>query len=106
MGLFDCFKIPDINQGVKEYRQASDSILLDVRTPEEYLEGHIPNSLNIPLHTLQEIDQIVSRKDIPIFAYCHSGSRSLQAVHALRQMGYKNVKNIGGIATYTGKVEY
>ena len=40
----------------------------------------------------------------PLFAYCHSGSRSSQAAAMLRHMGYTNVKNIGGIAGYTGKV--
>ena len=44
-------------------------------------------------------------KDTPLFVYCHSGARSRQAVDALRRMGYLQVKNIGGISAYTGKVE-
>ena len=44
-------------------------------------------------------------KDTPLFVYCHSGARSSQAVRALTRMGYNNVKNIGGIAAYTGEVE-
>ena len=42
MGIFDIFKHKDINQGIKEYRTVSDAVLLDVRTPQEYQEGHIP----------------------------------------------------------------
>ena len=41
-----------------------------------------------------------------MFVYCHSGAKSGQAVSALRRMGYTNVKNIGGIAAYSGKVEH
>ena len=41
-----------------------------------------------------------------MFGYCHSGAKSGQAVSALRRMGYTNVKNIGGIAAYSGKVEH
>ena len=48
---------------------------------------------------------MVSEKDVPLFVYCHSGARSSQAVRLLARMGYTGVKNIGGIAAYTGKVE-
>ena len=41
-----------------------------------------------------------------MFAHCHSGAKSVQAVSTLRRMGYTNVKNIGGIAAYSGKVEH
>ncbi|MDY5055898.1 MAG: rhodanese-like domain-containing protein, partial [Bullifex sp.] len=49
MGFFDFLKGPDINEGVKEYRETNGAVLIDVRTPEEYREGHIPESMNIPL---------------------------------------------------------
>ena len=48
---------------------------------------------------------MVSEKDVPLFVYCHSGARSSQAVRLLARMGYTNLKNIGGMAAYTGKVE-
>ena len=81
-------------------------MLLDVRTPQEYREGHIPGSINVPLQSLSTADQIPAGKDTLLFVYCYSGARSAQAVKALAQMGYINVKNIGGIAAYTGKVEH
>lgn len=105
MGFFDLFKQVNINQGVKEYQAASDAVLLDVRTPQEYREGHIPGSKNVPLQQLDRVTAVVNDKDIPLFVYCYSGARSRQATGILRNMGYTNVNNIGGIAAYLGKVE-
>ncbi|MDE6926923.1 MAG: rhodanese-like domain-containing protein [Acetatifactor sp.] len=105
MGLFDFLKQPDIDQGVEEYRTVPDAVLVDVRTVQEYREGHIPGSKNVPLQQLDKISSVAKKKDIPLFVYCYSGSRSRQAAGMLRRMGYTNVNNIGGIAAYSGKVE-
>ncbi len=105
MGIFDFWKAPDINQGVEEFKATDRAVLLDVRTPAEYREGHIPGSKNVPLQTLDEIEEIVENKATPIFVHCLSGGRSRQATAFLQQMGYRNVKNIGGISAYRGKVE-
>ncbi len=105
MGFFDFFKQPDIDQGVKDYQAASGAVLLDVRTPQEYREGRIPGSRNIPLQTIESVSSVVQDKDVPLFVYCYSGARSRQAVSMLQRMGYTNVTNIGGIAAYSGKVE-
>ena len=105
MGFFDFLKGPDINQGVQEYGAVPGAVLLDVRTPQEYREGHIPGSVNAPLQALGGAGRAPAGKDVPLFVYCHSGARSRQAVSLLARMGYANVKNIGGIAAYRGKVE-
>ena len=105
MGFFDFLKGPDINQGIQEYSAAPNAVLLDVRTPQEYREGRIPGSVNAPLHSLTADGAVPAGKDTALFVYCHSGARSRQAVGLLARMGYKNVKNIGGIAAYRGKVE-
>lgn len=105
MGFFDFLHGPDINQGVREYGGLEGAVLLDVRTPQEYREGRIPGSINIPLQSLSTADQIPAGKDAPLFVYCYSGARSSQAVRLLAGMGYTNTKNIGGIAAYKGKVE-
>ena len=105
MGFFDFLKTPDIDQGVKEYRSVPGAVLLDVRTPREYREGHVPGSVNVPLDTLSGPEAVPAGKDDPLFVYCHSGARSSQAVRILTRMGYGNTKNIGGMAAYTGKVE-
>lgn len=104
MNFFNLFQKPDIDQGIQEYESASGAILLDVRTSKEYQEGHISGSKNVPLQSLDGIGAVAGQKDAPIFVYCYSGSRSRQAVSILQRMGYNNVKNIGGIASYTGKV--
>ncbi|MBQ2945342.1 MAG: rhodanese-like domain-containing protein [Clostridia bacterium] len=105
MGFFDFLRQPDVNQGVNEYKNSTGAVLLDVRTPQEYSEGHIPQSKNVPLQTLDKIRNIVDNKDTELFVYCYSGARSRQAAAMLEQMGYTNVKNIGGISSYRGKVE-
>lgn len=105
MGIFDFFKQPDINQGVQEYKNAVGAVLLDVRTPQEYREGHIPGSQNVPLQQLDKVEEVTENKDTVLYVYCRSGARSRQAVSLLKHMGYTNVHNIGGIAAYSGKVE-
>ena len=105
MSLFDLFKQPDVNQGVKEFQRTSGAVLLDVRTPEEYRSGHIPGSKNISLQTIDKAGAVAENKDTALFVYCQSGARSRQATGLLKQMGYTNVNNIGGIAAYAGKVE-
>ncbi len=105
MGFFDFLKHPDINQGVKQYKTTPGAILLDVRTPQEYAEEHIPGGQNIPLQNIDKATIIIDNKDTPLFVHCLSGTRSRQAAAFLKQMGFTNVTNIGGIADYNGKVE-
>ena len=105
MSIFDFFKQPDINKGLKEYAEKENAVLLDVRTPQEYREGHIPGSKNVPLQTIDKVTSITKNKDTALFVYCYSGARSRQATAMLQHMGYTNVQNIGGIAAYHGKVE-
>ena len=104
MGLFDLFHRPDIDQGVQECLNAG-ATLLDVRTPQEYREGHIPGSRNIPLQKLETSAGLPDAGDTPLYVYCQSGARSRQAAALLREMGYARVKDLGGIAAYSGKVE-
>ena len=103
MGLFTF--AADINKGVEECRATPGAILLDVRTPEEYKEAHIPGSLSIPLAALPARYSELGATDTPLFVHCLSGGRSGQAVRFLKSVGYTNVKNIGGINAWRGKVE-
>ncbi len=70
--------------------------LVDVRTPEEFDGGYIPGAVNI---ALQDLGQKMSRiaKDKPVVVYCRSGNRSAYAAMALRQAGYEEVYDLGGI---------
>lgn len=104
MGLFDFFRMPDINAGVAEYEKNNGAVLLDVRTAEEYRDGHIDGSVNVPLDRIPLIENTVKDKSTRLYVYCYSGSRSGQAVAFLKRMGYTNTTNIGGISGYRGKV--
>ena len=105
MSFFNFFKQPDINKGLKEYAEKENAVLLDVRSPQEYREGHIPGSKNVSLQTIDKVTSIAENKDTALFVYCYSGARSRQATAMLQHTGYTNVQNIGGIAAYQGKAE-
>lgn len=105
MGLFDFLHHPDIGQGVRNCRETPGAVLLDVRTPQEYRQGHIPGSVNVPLQQLSQVSETIPGKDTPVFVYCYSGARSRQAVEYLRQAGYTRAENIGGISAWKGKKE-
>ena len=105
MGLLSFLRGPDIDQGVQEYRDTPEALLLDVREADEYRAGHIPGSLNIPLSQLPLRCAELGEKDRALFVYCLSGARSQQAVRYLQSQGFAQARNIGGISAYSGEVE-
>lgn len=64
MGFFDLFQQADIDQGVKEYLATPGAVLLDVRTSEEYRDGHIPGSKNVPLQALDKVASVAENKNM------------------------------------------
>ena len=73
-------------------------IILDVRTKEEFAEGHIKNALLIPDYEIDtKAEEILKDKNQLILVYCRSGNRSKAASQALVELGYTNVKEFGGI---------
>ena len=73
-------------------------IILDVRTQEEFNEGHIPGAILIPNETiLDEQPELLPDLDAEILIYCRSGNRSAQAANKLIAMGYTDVVDFGGI---------
>ena len=105
MSLMEHLRRPDINKGYHTYRTTPDAMLVDVRTEEEYRQGHLPGSINLPLHILPLTSRLPDRADMPLFLYCRSGARSAQAAAMLASMGYTRVANIGGILSYQGDLE-
>lgn len=86
MGLFDIFKRKDMSVEIKEYLEKG-AVVLDVRTQQEWNEGHIAGAKHIVLNLIPvEVDQIKSWKK-PIIAVCRSGGRSGQATQFLKQNG-------------------
>ena len=102
--MMHMLKSPDINEMLREYDNLPNALLLDVRTPQEYSEGHIPLSLNIPLYEMHRLEEERVGKYTPVFLYCRSGARSRVAAQMLRNMGYVNARNIGGIESYHGRI--
>lgn len=102
MGFFGFSRQPDINAGVAEYKNTEGAVLVDVRNIGEYAAGHIEGSINVPLQFITDIKGRVTDLNTPLFVYCLSGGRSAQAASLLKRIGYTNVKNIGGINSYTG----
>ncbi len=87
---------------IEEYRSTPGSVLLDVRTAAEYDEGHVPESINIPLDELEY--SLDADPQTRVFVYCRSGSRSASACLILQNEDF-DVINIGGIQDYHGPLE-
>lgn len=104
MGLFDRWKQPDFDAGLTQFSQTPGAVLLDVRTRQEFAQGSVPGSRNIPLQELDSVTRAIPQQDTPLFVYCLSGARSRQAAALLQRMGYSTVVNLGGICNYHGKV--
>lgn len=82
-----------------------DYIILDVRTPKEFAEGHIPEAVNIPNESIgNDISNTLKDKNQILLVYCRSGNRSKQASLKLAMMGYTNVFEFGGIITWPGEI--
>ena len=80
MGLFSFLQTKDINSGVRSFLSTEGAVLLDVRTPEEYAEGHIVGSKNIPLQSIEKTESVITDKSTPLFVHCRSGARSAPPV--------------------------
>nr|WP_319487291.1 rhodanese-like domain-containing protein [uncultured Caproiciproducens sp.] len=88
----------------KRLDESPDILLLDVRTPEEYSETHIPGSKLVPLNQLgREISKVAPDKEQEIIVYCLSGARASSACSQLSSMGYTNISNMGGIRSWPYK---
>ena len=87
-----------MDEAVTMMDEENDYIILDVRTPEEFSERHIPGAICIPNETIgkEEITQLPDKVQL-ILVYCRSGNRSKQAAEKLAALGYTNIVEFGGI---------
>lgn len=91
------FNFEEIMRQIKARKENGETmIVLDVREDDEFLEGHIPGAMHIPVNDVSETT-ITLPKDTELFVYCRSGQRSAAACRKLSAMGYTNVVNAGGI---------
>lgn len=99
-----------MNITAEEAKQIMDSeegyVILDVRTQEEYDEGHIPGAVLIPNTEIEaRAEEELPDKEQVILVYCRSGNRSKKAAQILVDLGYTNIREFGGIIDWPYEVE-
>ena len=94
----------NMDEAITMMEEGSGYIILDVRTPEEFAEKHIPGAINVANETIgtDEIPELPD-KDQLILVYCRSGNRSKQASEKLVALGYTNIVEFGGINDWPGE---
>lgn len=88
-------EVPEINAQAAHGRQQAGAMIIDVREPDEWQDGHIPGALHIPLGSLGARASEIERER-EVIIVCRSGNRSSRATAALQRAGYSNVKNLSG----------
>ena len=99
-----------MNITAAEAKEIMDSeegyVILDVRTQDEYNQGHIPGAVLIPDTEIRtKAEKVLTDKDQRILVYCRSGRRSKLAADALVELGYTNIWEFGGIIDWPYEVE-
>lgn len=85
--------------------EGGDFLIVDVRTPDEYAEGHIKGAINVPNEEIADTEiEALPDKEQLLLVYCRSGNRSKDASSKLAAMGYTNIKEFGGINTWQGEI--
>ena len=95
-----------MDEAVDMMKDEKNYIILDVRRPDEYAEGHIPGAINVPNEEIgtTEIAELPDKSQM-ILVYCRSGRRSKEASEKLVKLGYTNIVEFGGIQDYKGEIE-
>ena len=94
-----------VDEAVVMMAQESGYIILDVRRPDEFAAGHIPNAINVANETIctAEIPELPDKEQL-IMVYCRSGRRSKEAAEKLVALGYTNIVEFGGILDWKGEI--
>ena len=95
-----------MDEAVKTMKDEKNYIILDVRRPDEYSEGHIPGAINVPNEDIDtsDIAELPNKSQL-ILVYCRSGRRSKEAAAKLVKLGYTNIVEFGGILDWQGNIE-
>ena len=93
----------EISMQELEEKQKNGAVIIDVRSSQEYDEGHINNAINIPYYEIKKnVNNVLKNKNQEIVLYCQTGFRSKQAYKKLIKLEYKNVYNLfGGLEKWT-----
>ena len=94
-----------MDEAVDMMAQETGYIILDVRRPDEFAEGHIPGAINVANETIgtAEIPELPDKNQL-ILVYCRSGRRSKEASAKLVKLGYTNIVEFGGILDWKGEI--
>jgi phage shock protein E len=82
---------------------ARGAVLLDVRTPEEFRDEHVPGAVNVPLQELTARLDEVGARDRTVVVYCRSGRRSAEAARLLQHAGFRHVHDMGAMLEWTNR---
>ncbi len=92
----------------KKEIQQEDAVIIDVRTPEEYNNGYIPQSKLINIQNPSGFTEAIEALDKtkPYYIYCRSGKRSMLACQVMENLGFSEVANLnGGILDWDGEIK-
>ena len=94
-----------MDEAVAMIAQETGYIILDVRRPDEFASGHIPNAINVPNESIgtDAIPELPDKSQL-IMVYCRSGRRSKEASEKLVKLGYTNIVEFGGILDWNGEI--
>ena len=93
------------DEAMQIMEEESGFLIVDVRRPDEFAEGHIEGAINVPNEGIaEEMPEELPDKDQLLLIYCRTGRRSKEASEKLAKIGYKNVYEFGGINTWTGTI--
>ena len=100
------YKEISMDEAIAIMNTETDYIILDVRRPDEYTEGHIKGAINVPNESIgdSEIPELPDKGQL-ILVYCRSGRRSKEAAKKLSKLGYTNIVEFGGILDWMGEIE-
>lgn len=95
-----CYRtIQENDIGVEELKEKINqgAIILDVRSKQEYQEGHIIGAINIPEYEIDNrVEREIQNKNVPVVIYCQYGSRSRNVYGKMKRKGYTNIYNLKG----------
>ena len=93
------------DEAMQMMQDESDYLIVDVRRPDEFAEGHIAGAINVPNEEIRdEMPELLPDKEQLLLIYCRSGNRSKEASQKLADMGYTKVYEFGGINTWEGEI--
>ena len=93
------------DEAMQMMQDQTDYLIVDVRRPDEFAEGHIAGAINVPNEDITDgMPELLPDKDQVLLIYCRSGNRSKEASKKLADIGYTNVYEFGGINTWKGEI--